>query len=252
MRNVPGAVGAPENVPTVRAADEVLSKPSHGGRAPPAYDAERAGVAVARPVKAEDGTSNENRSPATARLSASMGAAAPIPEGVALETAMSNVVDREFRPSDAATVSVWLPSPDGVPESATVFSASVYEYAFAESGTNRRAPSEAAAAGLALSACSAKSPPAFRAPSRPCACTLPSAYTTNSPVPSEAMPAGTFVASVSKSPLIREPSMLYEYTLSSSESSTNTCAPCMAASTACAFAASSETSLPASREPSAP
>ena len=252
MRNVPGIVGAPENVPTVWAADEALSKPSHGGRAPPAYDAERAGVWVARPVKADDGTSNENRSPATARLSASMGAAAPTPEGVALETAMSNVSESVFSPSEAVTAIVWLPSPDGVPERVAVFSASVYEYVFAESGTNKRAPSEAAAAGLALSACNAKSPSAFRAPSKLCACTLPSAYTTYRPVSSEAMPTGTFAASVSKSPLILEPSILYEYTLSSSESSTNTCAPCMAASAACAFAASSETSLLASREPSAP
>ena len=253
-RNVPGTVGAPENVPTVREADAALANSSHGGRAPPAYDAERAGVAVASPVNADDGTSNENRSPAAARLSASMGAAAPIPEGVALETAISNVSDSEFWPSEADTASVWLPRPGGVPESVTVFSASLYAYILspAESATNRRVPSEAAAAGPALSASSAKSPPAFRAPSRPCACTLPSAYTTNRPVPSEAMPAGVFAESVSKSPLIREPSMLYEYTLSSSESSTNTCAPCMAAPAACAFAASSETSLSASREPPAP
>ena len=197
-------------MPTVCEADAALANSSQGGRAPPACDAERAGVWVARPVNADDGTSNENRSPATARLSASTGAAAPIPEGVALETVMANVSDRVAEPSEADTASVWLPSPGGSPESVTVFSASLYEYTLpsAESGTSRRAPSEAAAAGSALSACSAKSPFAFRAPSRPCACTLPSEYTTNRPVPSEAIPTGVFAESVSKSPLIREPSML--------------------------------------------
>ena len=66
------------------------------------------------------------------------------------------------------------------------------------------------------------------------------------------MPAGVFDASVAKSPPIREPSMLYEYTLSSAESSTKTCAPRMAASAGSALSGASSMSLPASRAPSSP
>ena len=87
-------------------------------------------------MKAEDGMSNENRSPAAARLSDMRGDAAPAPEPV-LDTSMSKVVCSESSPSEASTVSVWTPSPDGVPEKDTVFSARSYAYALpsAESGT---------------------------------------------------------------------------------------------------------------------